>query len=190
MTYLTTMSVAQAIASSDGVISKQCLTGCEVIWSATDVPRQNYTMETTIAVYSPHWQEKKPILHQYECPMAKFPLHTLEHTGRVSLKQCGPRFDLPWKDFELFPFHAPGARVKLWVPLFSEQVVFFIWNYVLTSVMNTALHFSATGYTDLPTWNKLHLLAQWKWQQNSQDVLKPFWPLSDNEIAGHRQSWT
>jgi len=34
-TYLTTMSVAKAIASSDGVISKQCQMGCDAIWSVT-----------------------------------------------------------------------------------------------------------------------------------------------------------
>jgi len=33
--YLTTMSVAEAIASSDGVISKQCQMGCDAIWSVT-----------------------------------------------------------------------------------------------------------------------------------------------------------
>jgi len=54
MIYLTTMSVTKAIASSDGVISKQCQTGCDAIWSVTNVPRQNYTMEITVAEHTPN----------------------------------------------------------------------------------------------------------------------------------------
>jgi hypothetical protein len=49
MIYLTTMSVAKAIASSDGVSSKQSQTGCDAIRSVTNVPRENYTMEITAA---------------------------------------------------------------------------------------------------------------------------------------------
>lgn len=89
------MSVAKAIASSDGVISKQCQMGCDAIWSVKNVPREKYTMEITVAEYLPNWQEKKQLLHEYECRMTRFPLHTLQHTDPVSLKKCGPRFDLP-----------------------------------------------------------------------------------------------
>jgi len=48
------MYVAKAIASSDGVIRKQCQMGCDAIWSVANVPRENCTMEITVAEYSPN----------------------------------------------------------------------------------------------------------------------------------------
>jgi len=43
------MSVVKAVASSDGVISKQCPMRRDVIGSVTKVARESYTMEITIA---------------------------------------------------------------------------------------------------------------------------------------------
>lgn len=92
--YLPTTSVAKAITSSDGVISKQCQMGCDAVWSVTYVPRKNvHDGDHSCRIFAKLTEKK--ILHEYECRMTSFPLHTLEHTDPVSLKKCGPRFDLP-----------------------------------------------------------------------------------------------
>jgi hypothetical protein len=91
--YLTTTSVAKAIASSDGVISKQCQMGCDAIWCYKCTRGKLHDGDHSCRIFAKLTEKK--ILHVYECRMKRSRLHTLEHTDPVSLKKCGPRFDLP-----------------------------------------------------------------------------------------------
>jgi hypothetical protein len=110
--YLTTMSVAKAIAPSNGVISKQCQMGCD----ANGLLQMYQGKITRWRSQLPNIRQtgRKKILQECDCRMTRFPLHTLEHTDPVSLKNMVPGSIFPRKIMNCFHFTQPVQEWNCW----------------------------------------------------------------------------